>query len=151
MKLLPCFLFEKCIYILALETVSPKNQHCASCIGTLSFPINATAILIPQSTHSVDSTKGLKIISHRLAHSSCWKSNLLTCIFGWSNFNNFLTPPKCQCCTVVYQPGRANTGDNLSPTYTDNVALPAFSNRTHTAAAAIDRYLLPAGPTAANL
>jgi len=26
-------------YILALEMASPGNQHCASCIGTLSFPI----------------------------------------------------------------------------------------------------------------
>ena len=33
-------LFEKYIYILALEMASPGNQHCANCIGTLSFPIN---------------------------------------------------------------------------------------------------------------
>jgi len=26
-------------YILALEMASPWNQHCASCIGTRSFPI----------------------------------------------------------------------------------------------------------------
>jgi len=32
-------LFEKYIYILALEMASPGNQHCASCIGTLSFPM----------------------------------------------------------------------------------------------------------------
>jgi len=25
--------------ILALEMASPGNQHCANCIGTLSFPI----------------------------------------------------------------------------------------------------------------
>jgi len=37
MKLLPCILFEK--YILALEMASPENRHCASCIGTLSFPM----------------------------------------------------------------------------------------------------------------
>jgi len=36
--LLPCILFEKYIYILALEMASPGNQHCANCIGTLSFP-----------------------------------------------------------------------------------------------------------------
>jgi len=30
---------EKYIYILSLEMASPGNQHCASCIGTLSFPI----------------------------------------------------------------------------------------------------------------
>ena len=38
-KLLPYILFEKYIYILALEMASPGNRHCASCIGTLSFPI----------------------------------------------------------------------------------------------------------------
>jgi len=38
-KLLSYILFEKYIYILALEKASPGNQHCASCIGTLSFPI----------------------------------------------------------------------------------------------------------------
>jgi len=38
-KLLPCILFEKYIYILALEMACPGNQHCANCIGTLSFPI----------------------------------------------------------------------------------------------------------------
>jgi len=31
-------LFEKYIYILALEVASQENQHCASCIGTLSLP-----------------------------------------------------------------------------------------------------------------
>jgi len=39
-KLLPCILFEKHINILALEMASPRNQHCVSCIGTLSFPIH---------------------------------------------------------------------------------------------------------------
>jgi len=29
------------IYILALESASPANRHCANCIGTLSFPILA--------------------------------------------------------------------------------------------------------------
>ena len=37
-KLLPYSLFEKYIYLLALEMAIPRNQHCASCIGTLSFP-----------------------------------------------------------------------------------------------------------------
>jgi len=31
--------FEKHIYILALEMASPWIQHCASCIGALSFPM----------------------------------------------------------------------------------------------------------------
>jgi len=33
------FYLKKYIYYLALEMASPGNQHCASCIGTLSFPI----------------------------------------------------------------------------------------------------------------
>jgi len=33
------FLFEKYIYILAMKMTSLENQHCADCIGTLSFPI----------------------------------------------------------------------------------------------------------------
>ena len=32
-----CFIRKKGIYILALKMASPGNQHCASCIGTLSF------------------------------------------------------------------------------------------------------------------
>ena len=38
-KLLPYILFQKYICMLALETASPENQHCADCIGTLSFPM----------------------------------------------------------------------------------------------------------------
>ena len=30
-------LLEKYVCILALEMASPGNQHCANCIGTLSF------------------------------------------------------------------------------------------------------------------
>jgi len=33
----------KSFYILALEMASPGNQHCATCIGTLSFPITQAA------------------------------------------------------------------------------------------------------------
>ena len=38
-KLLPYILFDRYIYILALEMASPGNQHCDNCIGTLSFPV----------------------------------------------------------------------------------------------------------------
>jgi len=38
-KLPPYILFEKYIYISALEMASPGKQHCANCIGTLSFNI----------------------------------------------------------------------------------------------------------------
>jgi len=34
---------EKYMYILAIEMASPGNQHCAHCIGALSFPIVAGA------------------------------------------------------------------------------------------------------------
>ena len=42
-KLRPCILFEKYIInILALQMASPGYRHCASCIGTLSFPVLTT-------------------------------------------------------------------------------------------------------------
>ena len=34
------------MHILALEIASPRNQHCANCIGTLSFPIGYVRINI---------------------------------------------------------------------------------------------------------
>jgi len=43
-KLRPYILFEKYINILALEMASPENRHCASCIGTLSFPIDTDSL-----------------------------------------------------------------------------------------------------------
>jgi len=51
------YLLEKYMYILALEMASRGNQHCASCIGTLSFPIWACTRLCAHtrvSTRSVD-------------------------------------------------------------------------------------------------
>jgi len=46
-KLLPYILFEKkYINILALEKASPGNRHCANCIGTLSFPMDARNYLL---------------------------------------------------------------------------------------------------------
>jgi len=36
-KSLPYILSEKYINISALDSASPGNRHCASCIGTLSF------------------------------------------------------------------------------------------------------------------
>jgi len=37
-KLLPYILFKNIFILLLLEMASPGNQHCANCIGTLSFP-----------------------------------------------------------------------------------------------------------------
>ena len=48
-QLLPYILFEKSICILSLEMASPGNQHCASCIGTLSFPIQSATGIITAS------------------------------------------------------------------------------------------------------
>ena len=42
-ELLPYILFEKYSNILALEMARPGKQHCAGCIGTLSFPIASCA------------------------------------------------------------------------------------------------------------
>jgi len=42
-----CFriiLFEKYIFILAAEMASLGNQHCANCIGTLSFDIHTVTV-----------------------------------------------------------------------------------------------------------
>jgi len=50
MKLLPYILFEKYIYILALEMASSGNQHCANCIGTLSFLLYVALLLVSLST-----------------------------------------------------------------------------------------------------
>jgi len=38
-KIASVYFIEKYIYILALEVASPGNQHCANCIGKLSFPM----------------------------------------------------------------------------------------------------------------
>jgi len=40
-KLLLYIFVQKYIQLLALEMASPGNQHCANCIGTLSFPISS--------------------------------------------------------------------------------------------------------------
>jgi len=37
------FILKLYVYTLALEMDSPGNQHCANCIGALSFPIAASA------------------------------------------------------------------------------------------------------------
>jgi len=39
------YLLEKYIYLLALEMASPGKQHCANCIGTLSYPTESLALL----------------------------------------------------------------------------------------------------------
>jgi len=42
------FIFEKYIYISALEMASPGNRHCANCIGTLSFPVKSGHAVTPR-------------------------------------------------------------------------------------------------------
>jgi len=97
--LLPRILFEKYIYILALEMASSVNQHCA--FGTLSFPIvrKKTVISGKASVHgSIEiTTQNLKllkllenihvIIFNQAAHS------IFTPIMGYcGNFSRSLLP-----------------------------------------------------------
>jgi len=52
------YFFGKYIYILALEMASPRNQHCANCLGTLSFPmtgisyrtLSTSSLTVPSQT-----------------------------------------------------------------------------------------------------
>jgi len=39
-------LFERYLYVLALEMASPWNQHGANCIGTLSFPADIVCVFV---------------------------------------------------------------------------------------------------------
>jgi len=52
-KLLQYILFEKYIYILALEIASPGKQHCANCIGTLPFPIIIAPATVARQLHDI--------------------------------------------------------------------------------------------------
>jgi len=47
MKCLPYILFENYICILVSEMARPGNQHCANCIGTLSFTMSQTLTSVP--------------------------------------------------------------------------------------------------------
>jgi len=44
-KVASVYFIEINIYILALEMASSGNQHCAYCIGTLSFPIDTQTLM----------------------------------------------------------------------------------------------------------
>jgi len=68
--LFPYILFEKYIYISAMEMASPGNQHCANCIGTLSFPIgiSTTDINEPALTTSISAAFELKRQYSRRGH-----------------------------------------------------------------------------------
>jgi len=73
------FICMKYIYILALEIASWGNQHCANCIGTLSFPIGLTWLHV-----------GSKEVVQKLGHSrkqSCELSESRIFI-AWSNSAN---------------------------------------------------------------
>jgi len=76
--LLPHILCEKYIKILELGIASPENQHCANCIGTLSFPMGAEGqfnqsinlftgttlhtTLLQQDSHATSCQKSLALI-----------------------------------------------------------------------------------------
>ena len=68
------------IYIFALEMASPGKQHCANCIGTVSFPVR-TAHCRPWQLHVGDRM-------HRNSINVC-------CVFYLQFFNYVLC---CMCC-----------------------------------------------------
>ena len=49
-------LFEKYIYIFVLEIAGPGIQHCANCIGTLSFPVVTFSYRVKLSGNEQQST-----------------------------------------------------------------------------------------------
>jgi len=50
------YLIWKYIYILAVESASLRNRHCADCIGTLSFPIQTAMYHVLTVTESTSRT-----------------------------------------------------------------------------------------------
>ena len=69
-KLLPFILFEKYICILALEMAGPGKQHCASCIGTLSFPV----VVYSHQRRYFDNTHSRGFVSLHRHHSATKES-----------------------------------------------------------------------------
>ena len=67
-KLLPYILLEKYIYILALEMASPGNQHCANCIGALSFHMHIEKGTQYTENGTAESSYGLMGQSFDRAH-----------------------------------------------------------------------------------
>jgi len=60
----PYICFKKFIYILASEMASPGNQHCASCIGALLFPIE-------QQHYQLDSRQSRTLARLAAALAAC--------------------------------------------------------------------------------
>jgi len=58
-------------YFLALEMASQENQHCANCIGTLSFPVSNTKLLSTAvqlyTKHVTQSCRCTKIINRNFS------------------------------------------------------------------------------------
>ena len=82
-KLLLHNLFKKYIYILALEMPSPGNQHCASCIGSLSFSIKQQSDFNWFGNHAAISVCKFRLpgssvtsISWGLSHEACHMKGL---------------------------------------------------------------------------
>ena len=88
-KLLPWILFEKFIYILALEMASSGNQHCANCIGTLSF-LRQLAIRPVSRWYDLTKTR-----SCHLSHSlHCWRPD-------WNNIGYNMIYSFCRKSTSL--------------------------------------------------
>jgi len=65
------FYLKKYTYVLALEMVNPGNRHCASCIGTLSFPMSDARVISFKSyfrthTHTTMRNRHTHISGRRL-------------------------------------------------------------------------------------
>jgi len=76
-KLLPYILFEKYNYILALEMASPGNQHCANCIGTLSFPTAGHAMRQPLTASKSGGTHGVNQLLKLAALIMCNRTSMI--------------------------------------------------------------------------
>jgi len=66
------YLKKKSVNILASEMASPKNRHCANCIGTLSFPILSLLRGRPKYKRSLmlalDVAARPEVIDQRIVH-----------------------------------------------------------------------------------
>ena len=77
------YFIKKYIYILAVELAGPGNQHCATCIGTLSFPTDreraerngASAGVVPgrEQEHRKEQQQSVRRRRHCRRRGACEK------------------------------------------------------------------------------
>jgi len=68
-KLLPFILFQKYIYILALEKANPGN--CANCIGTFRSVYSRTKIYAARVSYAAERADGRAAVLSKLLDCSC--------------------------------------------------------------------------------